>query len=65
MAPSERMGCNDEMADESPYQVPLSDLMKVKVPEEDQVEEQEPAPPAPDLYTEGEKRRNDALQSGG
>lgn len=36
------------MTDPSPYQVPMSELLAVKVPAEEQVEEQDPTPPNPD-----------------
>lgn len=53
------------MADPSPYKVPLSELLAVKVPEEDQVEENDPTPPTPDSVSTDERRRLEVIRTGG
>jgi hypothetical protein len=46
---------------ESPYRVPMSDLLAVKVAPKDQVEEQDPDPPHPDAKTDEDR----ALEAAG
>lgn len=53
------------MANPSPYKVPLSELLDVKVPLEQQVEETDPTPPKPDLVSTDERRRLEVIRTGG
>lgn len=49
------------MTEPSPYQVPIADLLAVKVAPEDLVEEQDPDPPHPDAKSDEDR----ALEAAG
>jgi hypothetical protein len=49
----------------STYRVPMADLDAVHVPVGEQVEEQEPTPPAPPLSEEAERERANLRSAGG
>lgn len=54
------------MADRPSYKVPLSELLAVKVPKEQQVESQDPTPESPpDLVPEDERHRLEVLRNPG
>ena len=52
------------MPKDSPYHVPLSDLDKVHVAVEDQVEEHDVTPPVPDAKSDDERSRETVLRYG-